>query len=273
MSDTQQNHALDRIEDAIKLLIGRIENHGKHIAGHETRTRVILIDPLLRALGWDPEDPDLVVHEYAVDNRKPDYALMLNGHPVIVIEAKKLGVKLDKLEPGKLAGFLLAPVFANLQAVVSTNGDDWLVYRKTTGFNEEKLSVSSGATFKTAFDFHQTLGFDPVQPRKWHPLSRALPSSRKPSMVRVKGEESEVSSWIGMYVEIGKLLAKCGLLSLNRVSSGLVSKDGAQFRTKRQIAPGMYVEGHGSARDLIKRSVELCKDLKISLPTVEVSFD
>ena len=32
---------------------------------HELRTRVVLIDPILRMVGWVPENPQTVVVEYA----------------------------------------------------------------------------------------------------------------------------------------------------------------------------------------------------------------
>lgn len=54
---------LEELEATIERLRSRMTQHEEHVGGHETRTRVILIDPLLRSLGWDPEDPEIVVHE------------------------------------------------------------------------------------------------------------------------------------------------------------------------------------------------------------------
>ena len=49
--------------DAIRLVRSRIESDGAYIAGHETRTRQFLIDPVLTALGWMVLDPALVILE------------------------------------------------------------------------------------------------------------------------------------------------------------------------------------------------------------------
>ena len=41
-----------------------IEAHGPSLRRSEAQTRYALIDPLLRELGWDTQDPNLVVPEY-----------------------------------------------------------------------------------------------------------------------------------------------------------------------------------------------------------------
>ena len=55
---------------------------------------MLLIDPLLRELGWDTENPSLVIPEYQSGHRRADYALLGDGKPVMMIEAKKLGTQL-----------------------------------------------------------------------------------------------------------------------------------------------------------------------------------
>ena len=61
--------------------------------GSELQTRYILIDPLLRAIGWDTEDPAQVHVEHHVAGRKKrvDYVLYRDDKPVAFIEAKKYG--------------------------------------------------------------------------------------------------------------------------------------------------------------------------------------
>ena len=54
-------------------------------------TRAALIDPLLRELGWDTENPALVMPEYRLGRGYADYALLKDGKPVMMVEAKKLG--------------------------------------------------------------------------------------------------------------------------------------------------------------------------------------
>ena len=73
----------------------RIRDHRSVLQSNETRTRMVLIDPLLVGLGWDTADPSLVLGEYDVSGYRADYALLDgDGKPIVFIEAKRLGVNL-----------------------------------------------------------------------------------------------------------------------------------------------------------------------------------
>ena len=86
--------------DLIRQLRFRVQEHIEYLSTgeRETRTKYALIDPILRSLGWDTEDPTQVKLEYEVDSkredaRRVDYALFHNGDapkPYILIEAKGL---------------------------------------------------------------------------------------------------------------------------------------------------------------------------------------
>lgn len=86
--------------DLIRRLRLRAQDHYEYLSTgeRETRTKYALIDPILRSLGWDTEDPTQVKLEYEVDfkredARRVDYALFHNGDtskPYILIEAKGL---------------------------------------------------------------------------------------------------------------------------------------------------------------------------------------
>ncbi|MCX8203788.1 MAG: hypothetical protein N3H32_05685, partial [Nitrososphaeria archaeon] len=58
----------------------------------------MLIDPFLRALGWDTEDPNLVIPEVSTQAGRPDYALLLNGQRIAFIGAKSLGKEEDLIQ-------------------------------------------------------------------------------------------------------------------------------------------------------------------------------
>ena len=69
---------LDDLVQVIEILQQRIRDHGDSLRQNEIRTRLALIDPLLRALGWDVADPGLVTAEYDVSGQRADYALLKN---------------------------------------------------------------------------------------------------------------------------------------------------------------------------------------------------
>lgn len=65
---------------------------------NEAATRAVLVDPVLRALGWDVANPFKVEVEtpgfFGTNKVSADYALKANGEVMPVIEAKKLGTDL-----------------------------------------------------------------------------------------------------------------------------------------------------------------------------------
>ena len=94
---------------------------------HETSTRYIIVDPILRALGWDLSDPDECVTEYYPCGRGPsmrrvDYVLLgANGEPVVVVESKRIDVhSLDELGLAQMDDYLSGIPTARVAVV--TNG-------------------------------------------------------------------------------------------------------------------------------------------------------
>ena len=114
--------ALDDLKETIETLRERIQAHRPYLEGNETRTRQALIDPMLRTLGWDVENPNFVQLEYGIERKRADYALMRSARPIAVIEAKRLGKPLDDDDT------MQALNYANREGIdytVVTNGDHW----------------------------------------------------------------------------------------------------------------------------------------------------
>ena len=117
--------ALDDLKETIETLRERIKAHRPYLEGYETRTRQVLIDPMLRALGWDVGDPNSVELEYGIKRKWADYALMESGRPIAVIEAKALGRPLNDDEK------MQALNYANMDGIdymAITNGDHWQMF-------------------------------------------------------------------------------------------------------------------------------------------------
>ena len=100
-------------------------------------TRYALIDPLLRELGWDTEDPGTVVPEYRVPNNKiADYVLFHAGRPEIVVEAKKLDESFGKaLDQG-----ILSCAHTGADYFLLTDGNRWELYK--SGSTSPKTSFN-----------------------------------------------------------------------------------------------------------------------------------
>ncbi len=127
---------------------GRIGTHGDSLRQSEWLTRYALIDPLLRELGWDTGDLDVVIPEFSVDgagegrggivrglvNRwrgdkaRAGYALMdaSSGKPVILVDAKKLDEPL--LDGNALQQGIQGCVNTETDFFAVTNGRKWEIY-------------------------------------------------------------------------------------------------------------------------------------------------
>ncbi|MDE7362853.1 MAG: type I restriction enzyme HsdR N-terminal domain-containing protein [Oscillospiraceae bacterium] len=73
----------------------------------EEATKNALIMPLLILLGYDVFNPDEIQPEYICDvamkkGEKIDYAIMRDGDPIVLIEAKRAGLKLQKQQQDQL---------------------------------------------------------------------------------------------------------------------------------------------------------------------------
>ncbi len=133
---------LDELVGVIDLLQKRIRSHEAVLRGHETRTRVGLIDPLLKALGWDVSDPGVVTPEYKVRDKRADYALLgLDDKPAATVEAKRLGEPLNAHEVQMIT-------YSNISGIDYagvTDGNHWELYdvfRKGTLEERRMLDVS-----------------------------------------------------------------------------------------------------------------------------------
>ena len=116
---------LDELVSVVETLKSRISEHRAVLVGNETQTRLSLIDPLLRVLGWDTADPALVRPEYVVGGRRADYALLnADGNVVVFLEAKNLGEQLANHRPQVVA--YASELGIRFPAL--TNGNDWEVY-------------------------------------------------------------------------------------------------------------------------------------------------
>jgi hypothetical protein len=117
-----------------------IERHrGTHIG--EQNTKLALINPVLRTLGWDVEDLEDVRHEFKlVPADKPvDYALMLARSPRLFVEAKGLD---EDLQDRRWAHQIIShATFAGVEWVVLTNGVVARVLAERLGLSKPSMSL------------------------------------------------------------------------------------------------------------------------------------
>lgn len=117
----------------IERLAERIHAHRQMLAQSEAMTRSALIDPMLRTLDWDTEDPSVVIPEYSIpsNSSRADYALFGSAttadsrRPDVIVEAKKLGEELDEAATQAVNYCTLD----GYESFAVTDGRRWRVYR------------------------------------------------------------------------------------------------------------------------------------------------
>ncbi len=275
--------ALDSLQRVIEKLRKMIEAHRGYLAGDETRTRQVLIDPLLRKLGWDVSNPNIVQLEYRVKRRRPDYALMSRGKPLAVVEAKKLG---SDLGDDQIIQALAYAVAAAIPYMIVTDGDKWEMYEvfKQTELEEKllmKLELSQQSAHKNA---SQALAMrkpnltskkpvfvrpkpprdkprvqPPIDPSKdtdnWCSFEWELYEQHtKPVKLKIDDRPEEiVKSWKGVIHKVVAWLADEKILSVNDCPIGTetytfidreaVNPDGTSFQSPQTLSNGLILQG------------------------------
>ena len=137
---------LDSLVEVVGTLKVRISEYGDTLRQNETRTRVALIDPLLRVLGWDVADFQLVMPEYNVGSGRADYALLGdNGKPQALIEAKHLGETLESSQ--NVEQVFTYALTQQVKYAGLTDGNRWVLddVSDFSGGDRRKLDISLSA--------------------------------------------------------------------------------------------------------------------------------
>lgn len=123
----------------------KISVHRTTLRQNEIRTRTVLIDPILNALGWNVTDPSRVSIEYSTDHGQVDYALIADTKPVAIVEAKKLDEPLKKHE----MQMLTYAMSQGIKYALLTDGDIWEmfdVFKVSEMTNKKTLNVKLSST-------------------------------------------------------------------------------------------------------------------------------
>jgi hypothetical protein len=117
--------SLENLCQLVETIRLKSQRFGHLLSKSEAMTRYVLIDPVLRALGWDTENPELIRAEYSPGQGSADYALLENGQPMAFVEAKPLSHSLDQ---GVLQSINYC-VQAGTPFFIITDGVRWELYQ------------------------------------------------------------------------------------------------------------------------------------------------
>jgi hypothetical protein len=135
--------------DSVRAHAKRVMEFKDHVATEEA-TKMALIVPFMRLLGYEPNDPRIVIPEYCADFGdkkacKVDYAVKRDNDIIIIVEAKKVGESLDGAKEAQLQQY-----FQTLLSVKIAVLTDGVVYKFFTDL--EHPNVMDKKPFMT-FDF------------------------------------------------------------------------------------------------------------------------
>ena len=193
---------LDSLLEQIRNIVVTMDRYHRLISGSESLTRYVLVDPLLRALGWNTEDPSLVIPEYSFPSGgKADYALMHDDFPLIVVEAKKLDLPL-KAGTDQAITYCVA---SGIKYFAVTDGNVWNIYETHRPVATEKKLITSFKLSDSIVDaclealvlWKHSEYSDTVKPKSGHPPIDLpnFPPALKPEHAPLV---SPIENWISL---------------------------------------------------------------------------
>jgi hypothetical protein len=282
--------------DAIERVRERIKKYENQLKQNEMFTRYVLVDPILRALGWDTENPDQVEPEPITETGRPDYVLIHNGKKLIMVEVKSLKSNLEK---AREKGFKYC--WENkVQFYIITDGDVWELHDlKEMGGKEifhVRLSTDNPGDIaryllaiwypampelkpapKSVVDIycyteeHKQMS-SPEQSRSLKELRDKMKTKQKPpkSIRFPDGKQKEINSWRNLLVEVAKWalqkLHKKKKLPLGRL---IHNEEMPKYKYK-DIGGGWKVSTNFNSKNCVRNAIRILKKAGISADEVFV---
>ncbi|MDP6438060.1 MAG: type I restriction enzyme HsdR N-terminal domain-containing protein [Candidatus Brocadiia bacterium] len=111
----------------IARVLERIRKFRSLYEQNEMAIRDQVVNPILRSLGWDPENPEEVQPNLSTEDGVPDYTLIKDGKKKLFVEAKKLSIDVEQPEVMRqLAKYSFSE---GTKYGVLTNGAVWMFIR------------------------------------------------------------------------------------------------------------------------------------------------
>ena len=73
---------MDNLKERIETVLERLKKHRSLYEKSEESVRYQIINPILRDMGWDPENPEEVQPNISSEEGIPDYSLLKDGRKV-----------------------------------------------------------------------------------------------------------------------------------------------------------------------------------------------
>lgn len=115
------------LKETLEIVIERMKKYRDLYEKSEESVRYQIVNPILKDLGWNPENPEEVQPNISTEEGVPDYLLLKNEKKVLFIEAKKLSVDVEEKEIiRKLGQYCFGE---GTKYGVLSNGVIWILFR------------------------------------------------------------------------------------------------------------------------------------------------
>ncbi len=280
----------------------RIHSHCSDLSSSEWLTRYVLVDPVLRALGWDTEDPEQLIPEFSTGANRFDYALLKNGRPYIVVEVKALNAN---LQPALSQG-VNGAVQLGAHYFVCTDGNIWEIYEShkpvplpdklvaRVQINQTSLSeivrvlvvmwrdaIIDNQSAPISNPNTQNTSQEPQPPQPDSQSQRELtldqlssywsPKASPPSSIELpNGTTVAIRHWYEVLTVVAKYalptLLQRGLLPME---SPKIDTDPSRFTRPASLDAKWYIEVNANAIRLIQHSIEVVRHAKIDPKSIK----
>lgn len=128
------------LNEAIKTANDKMRLYRSYYEANESAVRGQIIDPILKALGWNTDDPEDVRTELVSDEGFSDYCLFKNKRKILCVEAKNLSKNVeDKKRIHQLAKYCFND---GMEYGIITNGAIWILFKSfQQGIEMEKRRI------------------------------------------------------------------------------------------------------------------------------------
>jgi len=134
---------MNNLNEALTPIVEKIKKFRSLYEQNEMAVREQIVNPILRSLGWNPENPEEVQPNVSTEEGVPDYSLMKNRKKILFVEAKKLSVDIEQREViRQLAKYSFSE---GTKYGVLTNGAVWVLIRSF----EEGTTLTERIVWKT----------------------------------------------------------------------------------------------------------------------------
>jgi hypothetical protein len=133
---------MNNLNEVLTPIIEKIKKFRPLYEQNEMAVREQIVNPILRGLGWNPENPEEVQPNVSTEEGIPDYSLMKDGRKILFVEAKKVSVDIEQREViRQLAKYSFSE---GTKYGVLTNGAVWILIRSF----EEGTSLTERIVWK-----------------------------------------------------------------------------------------------------------------------------